>query len=243
VQFIAESAADGITERLFTVGDVPGVLWTATGTLRSSALVLMAHGGGQHKQHPGPAARARRYVAAGFAVAAIDAPGHGDRPRTERDERFAEGMRQRRASGGALGPHIAAYSTELSASAVPEWRATLDRLQDLDDIGPDAPVGFWGVSLGSATGVPLVAEEPRITAAVLGLAGLEFVGGAAPRVAVPVEFLLQWDDELVPRDSGLAVFDAFASREKTLHANPGGHIAVPAFEVESSVRFFERHLL
>jgi hypothetical protein len=47
---------------------------------------------------------------------------------------------------------------------------------------------------------------------------------------------------VVPRDSGLALFGAFGSPEKTLHANPGRHVAVPAFEVESSVRFFARHL-
>ncbi|MFI7455585.1 hypothetical protein ACIBQX_49565 [Nonomuraea sp. NPDC049714] len=40
--------------------------------------------------------------------------------------------------------------------------------------------------------------------------------GPAAWVAVPVEFLLQWDDELVPRDAGLASFGAFSSREKTL---------------------------
>jgi hypothetical protein len=50
-------------------------------------------------------------------------------------------------------------------------------------------------------------------------------------------------DQLVPRDSGLALFDAFASREKALHANPGRHADVPAFELESSERFFTRHVL
>jgi hypothetical protein len=50
------------------------------------------------------------------------------------------------------------------------------------------------------------------------------------------------DDELVPRESGLALFDAFTSREKTLHANAGRHMAVPRFEVDSSERFFARHL-
>jgi hypothetical protein len=55
--------------------------------------------------------------------------------------------------------------------------------------------------------------------------------------------LLQWDDEVVPRASGLALFDAFASHEKTLHASPGRHAEVPVFELESSQRFFTRHLL
>jgi hypothetical protein len=65
---------------------------------------------------------------------------------------------------------------------------------------------------------------------------------AARAVTVPVEFLLQWDDELVERESGLALFDAFGSSEKTLHANPGGHVDVPRFELDSSARFFARHL-
>ncbi|WP_228642459.1 hypothetical protein [Microtetraspora sp. AC03309] len=57
-----------------------------------------------------------------------------------------------------------------------------------------------------------------------------------------VEFLLQWDDERVPRAQGLALFDALASTEKTLHGNPGRHGEIPAFELDSTLRFFARHL-
>jgi hypothetical protein len=64
----------------------------------------------------------------------------------------------------------------------------------------------------------------------------------ATRVTIPVQIVLQWDDELVPRLSGLALFDAFASSEKTLHANSGRHAEVPRFEIESAERFFTRHL-
>ncbi|MET7333149.1 alpha/beta hydrolase [Nonomuraea sp. NPDC005650] len=224
--------------------DLPGVLWSPADADGGRPLVLLGHGGGQHKTAPGLVARAHRYVTeCGFAVAAIDAPGHGDRPRTERDERFAADLRERRAAGEEIGPLIVRFNAERGAQAVPEWRATLDALQELDGVGAGGPVGFWGVSLGSAVGVPFVAAEPRINAAVFGLAGHETLGEAAARITVPVEFLLQWDDELVPRDSGLALFDAFASKEKTLHANPGPHVDVPAFELESSERFFSRHLL
>ncbi|CAL9371587.1 hypothetical protein SUDANB151_00858 [Streptomyces sp. enrichment culture] len=65
---------------------------------------------------------------------------------------------------------------------------------------------------------------------------------AAARITVPVEFLVQWDDERVPRVQSLALFDALASAEKTLHANPGKHGEIPAFELESTLRFFARHL-
>jgi dienelactone hydrolase len=129
----------------------------------------------------------------------------------------------------------------LAEQAVPEWQATLDALLELDGLA--GPVGYWGISMGGGIGVPLVADEPRITAAVLGLAGHEILLEAAGRISVPVEFLLQWDDEMVGRDEGLTLFDAFASREKTLHANPGPHAGVPTFELESSTRFFTRHLV
>src|SRR5229473_6397328 len=129
----SQTSSDGVSEHLFTLDGVPGVLWSPAVAPGRRPLILLAHGGGQHKQAPGMQARARRFVTAGgFAVAAIDAPGHGDRPRTGQDERSAAGIRERVAAGEPIGPHIARYNTELSARAVPEWRATLDALQELD---------------------------------------------------------------------------------------------------------------
>jgi len=241
----SETITDGVSERMFTLGDIPGVLWAPAETAPAAPgrrpLVLLAHGGGQHKRAPAVLGRARRLVTScGFAAAAIDAPGNGDRPRTEEDERFIAEIRGRMAAGEPVGPQVARYNAVQAGQAVPEWRVTLDALQARP--GLDGPVGFWGVSMGSATGVPLAAAEPRITAAVFGLAGHETLAAAAARVTIPVRFLLQWDDELIPRESGLALFDAFASREKTLHANPGRHGDMPMFEVESSLRFLGRHL-
>jgi hypothetical protein len=63
----------------------------------------------------------------------------------------------------------------------------------------------------------------------------------ARRITVPIEFDLQWDDEHIPREAGLALFDAFGSREKSLHANAGRHKELPRFEADSAVRFFARH--
>jgi dienelactone hydrolase len=243
MHFTSETTWNGVSERLFTLDGIPGVLWSPAGAAGSRPLVLLAHGGGQHKKAPGLVARAHRYVTArGFAVVAIDAPGHGDRPRTEQDQRFVAGLRERMAAGEPIGPQIAQYNAAVTARAVPEWQVTLDALQELDGVGAGGPVGVWGMSLGTAIGVPFTAAEPRITAAVFGLAGHETLAEAAATITVPIEFVLQWDDELVPRDSGLALFDAFASPEKTLHANPGRHMGVPAFELDSSERFFTRHL-
>jgi fermentation-respiration switch protein FrsA (DUF1100 family) len=243
MRFDAETTADGVTERHFMVGEAPGVVWAPAGAEGPRPLVLLGHGGGAHKKVPSMVARAGRYVAAGgVAVAAIDSPGWGGRPVPAEYEPFNAEIEELSAAGKPLGDVFARRGVIIAKLAIPEWQATIDALTGLDWIGADAPVGYWGVSLGTAIGVPLVAAEPRIRAAVLGLMGYETLAEAAAKITVPVEFELQWDDEIVPRESALALFDAIGSAEKTLHANPGGHMDVPMFEIDSSERFFARHL-
>ena len=104
------------------------------------------------------------------------------------------------------------------------------------------PAGYYGLSQGGGVGMHLVAAGPRITAAVLGLGESDVLISIAPRITIPVEFVMQWDDAGHPRDSMLTLFDALGSAEKTLHANPGSHFEVPDFEIDSSIRFFARHL-
>ena len=65
---------------------------------------------------------------------------------------------------------------------------------------------------------------------------------AAAKITIPLEFVFQWEDAVAPRESGLALFNAFASTEKTMHINPGGHMDIPDFEGASWDRFFVRHL-
>jgi hypothetical protein len=121
LRFSSETTSNGVSERLFTLDDLPGVLWSPVDATGGRPLVLLGHGGGQHKKVPGLVARAHRYVTAcGLAVAAIDAPGHGDRPRTEHDERFAAGIRERMAAGEPIGPQIARDNAERALRAVPE---------------------------------------------------------------------------------------------------------------------------
>ncbi|MGW1545455.1 alpha/beta hydrolase [Streptomyces sp. NPDC002346] len=242
--FTSETNSNGVSERPFTHDGISGLLRSPIGVTRRRPLALLGHGGGRHKSTQGLVARARCYVTrCSVAAAAIDAPGHGDRQSTEQDKQFAAGIKEQMSVDEPIDPLIARHSVSLAARAVPEWQSTLDALRDLDPVDASGPVGFWGVSPGSAIGVPSAAAEPSTTAAVFGCAGHETLAEAAAQVTVPVEFPLQWDDELVPRDSGLALSDGFASREKTLHANPDRHAGIPAFELESSQRFFAPHLV
>jgi dienelactone hydrolase len=246
VRFTAETSSNGVVEREFVVGEVPGVLWSPADGPGHAPLVLMGHGGGLHKKTPALMARAQETVTTwGFTVVAIDAPGHGDRPRTAADEQARTDLRQAMTAGDKerFESVSVRYAISLVARAVPEWQATLDALRELPEIGTEAPVGYGGgVSLGTAIGIPLTAVEPRIVAAVFG--GGFFVYEAqleaAKRITVPVQFLLPWDDEHVDRQSTLALFDAFASKEKTLHANPGDHRRIRWIGVDEG--FLARHL-
>jgi alpha-beta hydrolase superfamily lysophospholipase len=245
LHFTSETSSDGVVERDFTLGEVTGVLWSVPGS-RRAPLVLMGHGGGLHKKTPAQVARARHHVTAhGFTVVAIDAPGHGDRPRTAVDDQARADLRAAMTAGDTerVASVSSRYGAALAERAVPEWQATLDALQALPEIGPEAPIGYGGgITLGTAIGIPLTATDPRITAAIFGGGFVvhEALLDAARRITVPVQFLLPWDDEHVDRQSALDLFDAFASEEKTLHANPGDHRTVRWTGVDDT--FLARHL-
>lgn len=242
MRLTAETSSDGVFEQLFRLGDVPGVLWTPGRSDGIRPLVVMGHGGGQSKKAPGIVERARRFVAeCGFAVVAVDAPSHGDRPEHDEFTRIATEYESRLDAGDGLTQLIADFQSLVVREIVPEWQSVLTAVQKLSHVGT-GPVGYWGVSLGCVIGVEFIAAEPRVRAAVLGLGGAEVSTVTAARITVPIEFLMQWDDERVPRTQSLGLFDAFASTEKTLHASPGKHGEIPAFEIDSTLQFFARHL-
>lgn len=244
MHFTAQTSANGVLERDFVVGDVPGVLWAPESGGDGAPLILMGHPGGLHKKARGVVDRAHHYVTTrGFTVASIDSPGHGDRPRSADDDRWVAAMGRARAAGEPIAAIVTEFNESLAERAVPEWRAVLDALLAVPDIGADAPVGYSGMTLATTIGMPLTAADARIKAAVFGGAFQSAaLITAARRITVPVTFILSWDDAELDRESGLALFDAFASPEKTLHAHSGTHFQVPWQETEDSVAFFHHHL-
>ncbi|MFF5454445.1 alpha/beta hydrolase [Streptomyces sp. NPDC012950] len=233
---------DGVLERTFTLGEVPGILWTPAPSPAPAPLILLGHPPlGLRRMYPRLADRARRAAADGFASATIELPGSGDRPPPAGAERARADLRRALEAGGPVDAGIVdALVLPLVEEAVPEWRAALDALLSLPGIG--GPVGYSGGVI--SIGIRLAVVEPRVSAAVL------FAGSLVPaamfeearRVTVPLHVLLQWDDEGNDRQAALDLFDAFGSEEKTLHANMGGHTGVPPYAGDAAARFFTRHL-
>lgn len=243
MDFLGTAATShGVTERRFDIagptGTVPGILWTPEASSGPRPLVLVGHGGGGNKRMPYVLSLARRLVRhAGYAVAAIDGPGHGDRSGAAlpRDE--------------SLDPEVrASFMSDVAAAAdamTADWTATLKELRALDDVG-EGPLGYWGLSMGTMFGSPFVAATPDVRCAVLGLMGTFADDNpwttAAPAIECPVLFLVQTDDELVPAERALALFRSIGSHDKRLHAHPGKHSAVPLEGIDASEAFFAHHL-
>ncbi len=190
---------------------------------------------------PGWLAGARQAAAEGFASATIELPWNGVRPGSAPFEQARTDLHKVLGAGEPVTDDIIdRLVLPLVDASVPEWRAALDALLELPEIG--GPVGFSGGII--SIGVRLAVVEPRISAALL------FAGSYVPQAifedarqfSIPLQVLLQWDDEGNDRQMALDLFDAFGSKEKTLHANMGGHTGVPHWEGDAGNRFFARHL-
>lgn len=243
MQFTSEQRLDdAVLEREFTLGEIPGILWTPGSASAPAPLILLSPPPlGLRKAYPRLVARARQSAADGFATATIELPGSGDRPRLPAAEQALADLRQAMEAGEPVSDEIIdALILPLVDKAVPEWQAALDSLLSLPEIG--GRVGYSGGVISIGTRLSVV--EPRISAAVL------FAGSFVPRaileearqVTIPLHVLLQWDDEGNDRQAALDLFDAFGSKEKTLHANMGGHTGVPQFAGDAAAQFFTRHL-
>jgi dienelactone hydrolase len=236
--FADEQRPDGLILREFTLDrggrPVTGVLWLATGSEPGTPLLCLGHGAsGDRHQLPIPWLAKRLVGGHGFAALAIDGPVHGRR-------QVGPGGRE------AFWPEWGREGSVEDMTA--DWRLALDFARAQPEVG-EGPVGYWGLSMGTIYGAPFVAAEPRITAAVLGLMGVSGpdhyrprVQRAAEAISVPVLFLMQLEDELFDRAECLALFDALASGDKRLHANPGLHPDVPVEELLASIEFLVAHL-
>lgn len=216
-------------------GRVPAVYWLPQGPVQG--VLLAAHGGSGHKLSAAVLAIAAVALPRGLAVLAIDGPVQGERR-----------------SDGNLDPGVArlafreAWRADVGRETMAlDWQAALDALQALPGLSTP-PVGYVGVSMGTAYGLGLLATEPRVRAGVLGLWGTtypasEHLAPLAARVRCPVWFTVQWDDEFFDRPGAFALFDALGAADKRLVAYPGPHKELEGVRLAEAVAFVADRLL
>lgn len=220
--------------------NVPGVLFLPDAPSGALPVVLAQHGGSSHKLGQEIHDWAEVFVARhGMALASIDGPVHGDRRAggaagATREVTRADFFKVWEGAGNGI------------AAMNQDWKAVIDWL--CIDARFDAnAIGWAGISMGTAYGLPLVAEEPRIKAAVLGMWGLSFpnsqpLADAAPAIKCPVLFQQKWDDELFDRPGQIALFEKIGTTDKWLYVYPGGHVRLEGRQLRDMEAFLVERL-
>ena len=214
--------------------DITGAVWLPQNPVPGKTLMCFGHGAsGDRYQAPITHLAGRFIGEAGLPVLSIDGPVHGLR-------QVGEGGRK------AFGPE---FQRESCVSDMTEdWHLAIDAAQSLPEVG-QAKLAYFGLSMGSIFGIPLIASRQDLVVATLGLFGVqdnfphgdEFIA-AARKITCPLLFLMQLEDELFGREGYLKVFDTFASQDKRLHANPGLHPEIPAEEIDFAFQFLVSHI-
>lgn len=208
---------------------IPAVIWIPKGVCHG--IVLACHGGSGHKLSGAILMIAQAFVPMGFAVLAIDGPVHGER-RTD----------------GNLDPVIARQSFRTAwregvgqISMAADMSAALDLALNLPGLA-NLPVGYIGVSMGTAYGIPLLASDPRISAAAIGLWSTNYASSShllehARTINCDVWFTMQWHDEFFDHPGTFALFDAIGASDKRLVAYPGPHVELQGERLSDAVAF------
>lgn len=201
---------------------VPGIVWHPRDGAASTPapLVLAGHGGGfgtdGHKRVDAIVELAAVLASHGIATLAIDQPGCGDRPGAQEEQARRRELNIEQAIAEL-------WTRELVEEMARDWQACLAHARKTWGLGK-AGVGYWGLSGGTTFGLPLVALEPSIDAAVLGLnSAVPLMLAYAPRVTCPVLYTMNLDDHFMSREQGLALYDAIGSEDKFVLGYPGDH--------------------
>lgn len=207
---------------------VTGAVWLPEKSTVGKTLICFGHGASGTRYQEPITDLANRFIQAGYPCLSIDGPVHG----------------LRRIGDGARGAFFPEFQREDSIKdMISDWMHAIEAATALKEIG-SVELAYFGWSMGSIFGIPLVAARQDIKVAALGLIGVsgsfphgETILAAAAKVDCPVLFHMQLEDELFDREGYLKVFDTFASSDKRIHANPGLHPEVPAVEIDFTFKF------
>ncbi len=214
-------------------GVVPATLWTARRPA-PAPLTLLQHGGPFHKRHERSDQLAEAVAErTGGAVLLIDGPVHG----------------RRRSDAPDVETMLAAFEKHWREDPgidgmVSDWRTALDAVLEQGWADPNR-VAWFGMSMGTAYGIPLCAAEPRLKAAVMGMWGVDWGHEArllesARAMTTPTLFQIKSEDEFFPARGQRVLFDAIGSPNKCLHTYPGGHSLTAPGQLDALLGFLAR---
>lgn len=218
-------------------GVIPATFWNAAPPLRPRPrppVTLLQHGGPFHKRHQRSESLAETLVErAGCAVLLIDGPIHGLR---RSDDPGIEAMLANFERHWRDKPGIDGF--------VLDWKTALDAVIGRGWIDPHR-IAWFGMSMGTAYGIPLCAEETRIRAAAFGMWGTDWGHEAtlvdyARRLKTPVLFQVKEQDEFFSTSGQRKLFDSLSSPQKCLHTFPGGHSLTAPGQLDQLLDFI-RH--
>ncbi|MGI9328191.1 MAG: alpha/beta hydrolase [Pseudomonadales bacterium] len=219
-------------------GEITGALWLPADVQPQTTLVCFGHGASGDRYQPPISVMAGRFSKeAQLPVLAVEGPVHGLRgdgvTGTAKQQQF-----------------ISVFVQEDSViNMMDDWNDAIDGVQELLGVSI-GNVAYFGLSMGSMFGIPMLAARHDVVVATLGLVGADtdsFPHGteileAAEKLACPVLFIMQLDDELISREQYLRVFDSLGSADKRIHANPGKHGQIASDEVDFAYEFMLDHI-
>lgn len=232
VQVVGEVRCRHFTPASQADGAATAAVFEPLSPARADVLAFIQHGGSSCKDGPDVWDVAHALVGArGIRLVSLDGPVHGARrpageasPPLEVRQRFF---------------HIWEHEPAHIDRHVDAWRSLMD---ETTQAWQPERLAWIGLSMGTAYGLPVLAREPRLGSAVIGMWGTSFVNSQrlvadAAKVRGRVLFQQKWHDELFSREGQLALFDALGTDDRRLHVYPGGHVRLGAEQMGDLVRF------
>ena len=216
--------------------DFSGTVWHSRASSGVRPLLLLAHQEDEDRQSPDlmdfMSLMCGKY---GFVVAAIDGPMHGARRVGTVDQSMMKHEFDQAWIDGE----------ETITPMVMDWKITVDALCELAEV--DARhIGYFGLSMGTAYGIEVVATDMRIGAAIFGQWGSHYahherVLKNAKRINCPVDFYaFEKDPNLIHQKT---LLDTFRSEEKKWITYSKRSLFSNKKHVEMAKDFFVLHLL
>jgi predicted esterase len=198
---------------------------------------MVGHGGSGHKTSDLVLDAVKELVEPlKIAVLAIDGPVHGAR---RVDSKDGVAVRQEFRDLWSRGGEVDAM--------VEDWKAALDNVCSRPEIDSKR-IAWYGISMGTAYGLPVIAADARIRAAVLGMWGTcrkpsERLEKDALNVLIPVLFQTKSEDEIFTVEGQSALFNLLKSSNKRIVSYPGGHTDPKGKQLEETIEFLQNYLM